>query len=294
MTDPLVHAAEARIRVALLGHGIGESLTPALHMHEAARLGLDYEYVTVDHVDGPHLDVADLLDELEADGFAAANITHPLKRAVMRHVDQESASAGLIGATNLVVFSSRGRIAHNTDLEGFRSGLEDFLGQTHRGSVLQVGAGGAGHATAYGLICMGFESVVVDDRDPRAAERLVNRFATHAPGRIEACAGDRDARLRSVGGVVHVTPTGMPQHPGTAFDLDLLREDAWVCDVVYRPLETELVRGARARGLATLDGGAMAVRQAAASLRLITGIAPDLGRMRQHFLELVESSQLDR
>lgn len=287
-------ATDGRIRVGLLGHGIGESLSPALHMHEAALLGLDYEYVTIDLIDRPDVDVVDQLDELEREGFAAVNVTHPFKQTVVNHVDRTSPTADLIGSSNLVLFSSQGRTAHNTDLDGFRSGLEDFLGPGPRGSVLQVGAGGAGRATAYGLIAMGFQSVIVADRDPAAVHSLVNRLAPHAEGRLEACAADTDARLRSVEGVVHVTPTGMREHPGVAFDVDLLREDTWVCEVVYRPLATELVRRARGRGLPTLDGGPMAVRQAALGLWLITGVEPDLARMHQHFLEMVVMSRLDR
>jgi shikimate dehydrogenase len=86
---------------------------------------------------------------------------------------------------------------------------------------------------------------------------------------------------------VHVTPVGMAEHPGVAFDVDRLGPHAWVAEVVYRPLETELVRRARARGLATLDGGGMAVGQAVESLRLITGLEPDVARMHAHFNQLV-------
>ena len=79
----------------------------------------------------------------------------------------------------------------------------------------------------------------------------------------------------------------MLHHPGIAFDLDLLREGAWVSDVVYRPLETELVRQAADRGHPVLDGGRMAVGQACASLRIITGMLPDRDRMERHFRALI-------
>jgi shikimate dehydrogenase len=78
----------------------------------------------------------------------------------------------------------------------------------------------------------------------------------------------------------------MAQHPGTPLSSDLLRKQLWVADIVYRPLETELLRQARAIGCRTLDGGGMAVLQAAHALELFTGSTPDTGRMLAHLKEL--------
>jgi shikimate dehydrogenase len=182
--------------------------------------------------------------------------------------------------------------AHNTDVTGFRAALEDFLGdRAVGGTVLQIGAGGAGLATASALIDLGFDAVVVHDVVPAAAEALIGRFSgtSHVacPGRLHGSGGSLDAWLPRVDGVVHVTPVGMAEHPGVAFDVDRLGPGSWVAEVVYRPLETELVRRARARGLATLDGGGMAVGQAVESMRLITGLRPDAARMHAHFNQLV-------
>ena len=96
---------------------------------------------------------------------------------------------------------------------------------------------------------------------------------------------------RRATGVVHATPMGMLHHPGVAFDLDLLRRDAWVSDVVYRPLETELIRQAAERGHPVLDGGRMAVGQAYASLQIITGTSPDRDRMERHFRALIGAEE---
>jgi shikimate dehydrogenase len=111
---------------------------------------------------------------------------------------------------------------------------------------------------------------------------------------LRSSGGSLDAWLPRVDGVVHVTPVGMAEHPGVAFDVGRLGPDTWVAEVVYRPLETELVRRARARGLATLDGGGMAVGQAVESLRLITGLEPDVARMHAHFNQLVTGGPTTR
>lgn len=284
-----------RYRVGLLGHGIGPSLTPPMHEQEAALLGLDYRYETLDLIGDPDVDLGALLTRLEGEGFAAVNVTHPFKVAVLDHVASTSAVVERIGSANLVLLDgtgtpgSPGRRAHNTDVTGFEAGLAAFLGDRARGCVVQVGAGGAGRATAYALLDMGFEEVVVHDRDPVAAAALVERYGPTSAGRMRTTDGGLGPWLARAAGVVHVTPMGMAEHPGMAFDPADLEESAWVAEVVYRPLETELLRRARERGLDTLDGGLMAVGQAVDSLRLITGREADRERMTLHFHALVRS-----
>jgi shikimate dehydrogenase len=275
-----------RFVVGLLGHGIGPSLTPPMHVREATHLGLDYHYEIIDLIDRPDVDLGAELDRVQAAGFVAVNVTHPFKQEVLRHVDSASSVVQRIGSANLVLLGEE-RVAHNTDYTGFRDGLDAFLGGHREGTVLQVGAGGAGLATVSALIDLGFDRVVVHDRSAEAAQRLVERFRDHSGDGLLSSQGDLTTWLPQVAGVVHVTPTGMREHPGVALDVERLDPGAWVAEVVYRPLETELVRRARARGLATLDGGAMAVGQAVESLRLITGHEPDADRMHAHFDRLV-------
>ncbi|RZU62615.1 shikimate dehydrogenase [Zhihengliuella halotolerans] len=276
-----------RYRVALIGDGIGPSLTPPMHEREGGALGLDYTYERVDLAGEDDADLAAVLADLEARGFAAANVTHPYKQRVLAHVDETSAEVSRIGSANLILFGG-GRVAHNTDCTGFRAGLEEFLGSRPRGRVLQVGAGGAGLATAYSLVSMGFEEVVIHDLDQFAAEALVERFSGAATGvRLRSSDGDLGHWLAEADGVVHVTPVGMAEHPGAAFAPEALAAGAWVAEVVYRPLETELLRRAKAAGHPVLDGGRMAVGQAADSIALITGLTPDRERMLAHFHELI-------
>lgn len=275
-------------KVGLLGHGIGPSLSPAMHMREARFLGLEYEYQTVDLIDRPDVDLGDELHRLEREGFAATNVTHPFKQAVLEYVDELSDGVRRIGSANLVLLRGGVRTAYNTDYTGFRSALGTFLtDRPSGGTVLQVGAGGAGLATASALVDMDFERIVVHDLNDDATAAMIERFSDSSGERLVDSVGRLDDWSRLADGVVHVTPTGMQRHPGVAFDIDSLRPTAWVAEVVYFPLETELVRRSRARGLSTLDGGGMAVGQAVDSLRLITGLEPDTARMHAHFDELV-------
>jgi shikimate dehydrogenase len=97
--------------------------------------------------------------------------------------------------------------------------------------------------------------------------------------------------LCGANGLVHATPTGMEGHPGLPLPVESLRPTLWVADIVYRPLDTELLTAARARGCRVLDGGRMVVFQAADSFRLFTGVEPDVARMLRHFDDLAHTTE---
>jgi len=161
---------------------------------------------------------------------------------------------------------------------------------------LQVGAGGAGAATAYALLDLGVSRLAISDTLAVRAAALAERYATRFPhAAVESVDHARIGdRLPDLDGLVHATPVGMVQHPGISVDIDRLRADAWLAEVVYRPIETELVVRARSRGHRVLDGGLMAVGQAVESLRLFAGIEPDAERMRAHFDRLLATEVAGR
>jgi shikimate dehydrogenase len=276
--------------VGLIGSGIRRSLTPRMHEAEAARLGLDYEYRVLElgELGGPG-ELGRILDSVEREGFAAVNVTHPAKQAVIGHLDGLSDGARALAAVNLVRFEAGRRIGHNTDAPGFRIALLRGLPDARRDEVVQVGAGGAGAATAAVLLSLGTRRLAIADLDPRRAQGLAALLAPRFPGsRVEAVDPEELAgRLRTADGALNATPIGMAAHPGVSFDPALLPAEAWVADVVYLPIRTELLARATAGGRRTLDGGWMAVGQAWESLRLITGREPSLARMREDFLRFL-------
>lgn len=284
--------------VGLLGEGIMRSLTPPMHRREADHLGLDYEYRVLDIAErGEEIDdLPRIIAEVVADGFDALNVTHPFKQRIIPLLDELSPAAERLAAVNLVVYRDGRAVGHNTDWTGFRWAVVDGLGDVASDRVVQVGAGGAGAATAYALLDLGVRDLVIVDVDASRAEALADRHAVaFGPDRIRAAAlSDLPALLSTAMGVVNATPTGMALEPGVPFDVALLGATAWVADVVYLPLDTELLRRARAAGHRVLDGGRMAVGQAVDSLRLITGVEPDATRMRAHFLDLVSDVSTPR
>jgi shikimate dehydrogenase len=278
------------VRVGLLGEGIGTSLTPAMHVREGRRMGLNYEYEVFDVPAGTYdtEGLRGLLDGLRFAGLAGLNVTHPYKQAVIPLLDELDEDAARIGAVNLIRFVEGRSIGSNTDWTGFAFGLARKLEHAPRRAVLQFGAGGAGAATAYALLRLGAEHVTIHDLDPQRSASLAARYQSAFPRQhVSSTDGSVDHLWQSFDGVVHATPMGMAKHPGSAFDPRDLRADAWVAEVVYLPIETELVLSARAAGRMVLDGTLMAAGQAIDSLRLITGMEPDADRVLADLADLV-------
>jgi shikimate dehydrogenase len=275
--------------VGLIGAGIGSSMSPALHEREADRHGIRYLYKIID-LDLLGLgagDVGDLVGSARRLGFRGLNITHPCKQEVVKHLDDLSPEAAELGAVNTVVFDGGRAVGHNTDRYGFGAGLARALPDIARDHVLLIGAGGAGLAVASALALGGTRRITVADLDGDRARRLVGAMAVHTGLIVDTVTPQlAPARLAEADGLVNATPIGMEGHPGVPIDPDLLRPGQWVADVVYRPLDTALVRAARQRGCRVADGGGMVVYQAAASFHLFTGIAADEDAIYRDFAEL--------
>lgn len=265
------------VRVGLIGRGILQSRTPAMHIAEGRALGLDYRYDFIDlDTMADETSLADLLARAEASGFAGLNVTFPFKREVLPLLDDLSDAARKVGAVNTVVFRDAKRFGHNTDFWGFAESLRRGLPQARRDTVLLLGAGGAGGAVAHALRDQGAGHILIHDSNTDAAETL----AAEVGG---TCVTDLAEAAQQADGIVNATPMGMAKLPGMAISADLIDPRHWVADIVYFPLETELLATARAKGCATLDGAGMAIFQAVRAFKLFSGLDPEPERMRATF-----------
>jgi shikimate dehydrogenase len=285
--------------VGLIGADIQTSLSPPLHEDEAARLGLRYWYQLIDIAELGHApaEVGDLVKAAGRLGFRGLNITHPCKQEVVKYLDDLSPDAADLDAVNTVVFENGRATGHNTDHYGFAESFRRGLGDAPTGSVLLLGAGGAGTAVAHAIVRLGAAHLTIVDAEADRARRLADRLNARARddasrpsarsgarATVVAAAIDRLPELMAAAdGLVNATPVGMEHSDRLPLDPELLRSDQWVADIVYRPLETGLLRAARARGCRTLDGGGMVVHQAAEAFRLFTGREPDVDRMLRDF-----------
>jgi shikimate dehydrogenase len=273
------------ILVGLVGAGIQASLSPRMHEEEAAAHGLRYRYELID------LDVLGLtpkalpkiLGDAERRGLSGLNVTFPCKQLVIAELDELSPDARAIGAVNTVVFKSGRRLGFNTDWTGFAESFRRNLDGATRDRVVQFGAGGAGAAVAHALLTLGVHHLALSDTERDRARDLASALCTRfGAGRAVAMENPADA-LAAADGLVNTTPVGMAKFPGMVLPEDRLRRELWVADVVYFPLETELLRTARGLGCRIMSGAGMAVFQAAKAFELFCGIEPDVGRMLGHF-----------
>jgi len=276
------------ILLGLIGYGIQASLSPAMHEREAAEQGIRclYKLIDLQRLGLGAEALAELLTAAERMGFAGLNITFPCKQMVIPLLDELSDDARAVGAVNTVILREGRRFGDNTDLFGFVESFRRGLADAKWACVVQMGAGGAGSAVAHGLLSLGVGQLTIFDvetaRSEQLAACLVNRFG---PGR--AIAGTELGRaMRAADGLVNATPVGMAAFPGLPLPVELLRADLWVAEIIYVPIETELLFKARALGCRTLDGAGMAVFQAVRAFRLFTGREADQARMIRHFEEL--------
>ena len=278
----------------LIGAGISRSFSPALHEREARELGMAAEYrlFDIETLGRPAEDVGALVREARELGLAGVNVTHPCKQVVVPELDELSPEAEALNAVNTVVFDGDRLVGHNTDTTGFQEAFRSGLPDAATDLVVVVGAGGAGAAVAHAALGLGAGELVIVDVETARAEELVVALARRF-GEGRARAGEPDALERwlpAADGVIHATPVGMSAYPGTAVPAAHLRPGLWVAEIVYVPIETQLLADARSRGCRTLSGAAMVALQAADAMELFVGVRPDRDRMLAHVGELSAES----
>ncbi|HSV45214.1 MAG TPA: shikimate dehydrogenase [Ramlibacter sp.] len=279
--------------IGLIGAGIAQSLSPAMHMEEARHHGLDlhYQLIDLDRTGEGIEALPGLITAARTMGFAGLNITFPCKQAVLPLLDELSPDAQAMGAVNTVVLQDGRLLGHNTDGSGWAWAFRRALPAADLRRVVLLGTGGAGSAIAHAVLRLGAQELVLVDREAARAEALAAGLqALHGAGRVSA-QPDIVQALRGATGLIHATPTGMSKLPGLPLDAALLHPGLWVAEVVYFPLETALLKAARAAGCPVADGGGMAVGQAIGAFELFTGRQADPERVAAHFRRLVAARE---
>jgi shikimate dehydrogenase len=268
----------ASFLVGLIGAGIQGSRSPRMHEEEGAAQGLRYEYRLIDldkrRLGGDALPA--LLAEAKGEGFDGLNVTYPCKQSIIPLLDELSPDAHAIGAVNTIVIRDGRLTGHNTDASGFAEGFRRGLPDAQLDRVVLLGAGGAGAAVAHAALKLGVRRLTIFDVDAARSRELAKKLGAEATS-------DLGSAMATADGLIHCTPTGMAKMPGMPLDARLIEPRHWVAEIVYFPLETELLRVARAKGCRTADGSGMAVYQAVGAFRLFTGIEPDAERMMRTF-----------
>ena len=266
----------------VIGWPVAQSRSPVLHGHWLRQYGVAGTYLPLP-VQPERL--PDAIRGLRALGFSGCNVTIPHKLAVLKLVDQVDPVAARIGAVNTVVVQDDGTLSgFNTDAYGFLASLRDVQPdfKAAAGPVVILGSGGAARAVVVALLDDGASDIRLTNRTMERAQDL----SRIEPSRIRVIAWDqRNNALDGAALLVNTTSQGMIGYPPLEISLDGLPKTAMVADIVYNPLETQLLAAARKRGNVAVDGLGMLLHQAVPAFEAFYGVRPHVSNELRRAVE---------
>ena len=254
-------------KLAVIGWPVTHSRSPLIHNFWIQQLGFNaiYERWPIH----PTADFAHELEKMRECGFVGANVTVPHKETAFQAIENHTLIARRLQAVNVIKFTADDIFGDNTDGAGFLGGLGAQAETKH--PMLILGAGGAARAIIAALAESGASEIRIANRSRDKAEAVATLGGTAA--RVVGWQA-RGAAAEQVGLVVNATTLGMAGQPPLHLPLDKMRPGGVVCDIVYTPLETPLLRAAREMALRTVDGLAMLLHQAALAFEIWFGVRP--------------------
>lgn len=257
-------------RACVIGYPVAHSRSPMIHGYWLREHKIDGDYV---RHEVKHDDVDLFLQNLSSSPFVGCNVTLPHKEAAARNAAITTPVVKALGVANTLWLENDKLHADNTDVAGFLAHLEDSIPGWEKKTkhAVVLGAGGAARSVVYALNERGVEKITIVNRSRERAEQLSREI------KIESNIAGFDqveTLISSADLLVNTTSLGMKGQPPLNIDLKNLKKTAAVCDIVYVPLETDLLRQARARGHAAVDGLGMLLHQAAPGFERWFGVRP--------------------
>jgi shikimate dehydrogenase len=267
-------------RACVMGHPVAHSRSPMLHGYWLRTLGLDGSY---EFQDKTPEEFEAFFPNLKANGFVGGNITKPHKEAAFRLVGRREPAAEKIGAVNTVYYDGDTLVGGNTDWLGVVLSLDAIHPgwDASKGKVVVLGAGGSARASVYGFLERGFEVAITNRTISRAQQLAVEfgpRASAHSYDALPKLLADADVLINN-------TSLGMTGNPPHFVELKDLKKSAIVYDVVYVPLETGLLKAAKARGHRTVDGLSMLLYQAVPGFTHWFGVKPTVADEQRKMIE---------
>ena len=270
----------------VIGNPIQHSLSPMIHNGAFKRLGRNAVYLAFEIKD-----LEEALRGIRGLGVRGVSVTIPFKTEVIPFLDKVEGFAKKIGAVNTIVNRGGKLIGHNTDCDGALEALEEKI-NLKRKRVLLLGAGGAARAIGFGLKERDCR-LIVSNRSKKRGEALSRELKCHflpMSSLIKKTAEEVGADI-----LINATSVGMyPRQRETPFPKRLFKEGMMVMDIVYQPLQTRLLREAKARRCLTINGLEMLVRQGVAQLTIWTGRRPDLKQIRDELYKALKKERLGK
>ncbi|MBI2875485.1 MAG: shikimate dehydrogenase [Candidatus Tectomicrobia bacterium] len=273
--------------LGILGDPIGHTLSPLMHHTAAQYHTLEMVYLPF-WVKPEQLPAA--VQGIRGLGIVGVNITIPHKQAVLPLVDEVTPEAQLIGALNTLHHVEGRLIGYNTDGPGFIASLREDASEEPRGKrVVLLGAGGAARGLAIHLTLEGVAELILTNRTLERAQQLTSYVQSRLKQAPIRClpweSRELEELLPQADILINSTSVGMRPDDPPLFPYDRIRPHQLICDIVYRPLETPLLRQARQQGARALDGLGMLIRQGALAFQIWTGREMPVGLVRQVLLE---------
>lgn len=272
--------------LALFGNPVAHSLSPQMHAGWIADHGLDAVYVALP-LEAKTAEAT--MKALRGVGFHGANVTVPFKDAAAAAADWQDEAALDLGAANMLQWHEGDLYAANTDAPGFIAALDEqapgWRDRVKR--ALVIGAGGAAKAIAYGLARADISNIDIVNRSVQRGAETATSVAPVAKSIAARTWDELGAAFADADLIVNATTLGMVGKDRADWPMDQAKAGAIVADAVYAPLETDLLRLARARGLDVVDGLAMLIHQGALSFQRWFGVAPDTTKARERLMAII-------
>lgn len=282
MSEPM-HPGDGHTAACLIGWPAAHSRSPLIHHYWLRTLGIPGGY-SIEAV--PPEGFAEFVLNLRAHGYSGANVTIPHKERALQ-LTQPDERARAVGAANTLYYDGDVLRSTNTDVEGFIANLDASApGWDRAEQALVLGAGGSSRAVLFGLLERGIQRIALANRSLERAQALADLFGDRV---VPIAWTEAPAALPGAGLLVNTTSLGMKGQPSLDLDLEPLPADAVVADLVYVPLQTELLAEARGRGLRAADGLGMLLHQAVRGFELWFGARP---HVTAELRELVEADLL--
>jgi shikimate dehydrogenase len=275
----------------IIGWPVAQAFSPRLHGYWLNEMGIDGALVPLPV--RPE-DFSIVIRGLMKAGFKGVSVTIPHKEAAFAICHKTDLAARVAGAVNLLIFRDNGRIeGRNTDASGLAATLRENLdaGALKGKAIVILGAGGAARAAVVALHDIGAGEIRIVNRSRGRADQLATALSAHVKPNLVVF-DDWSKAAQGAALVVHSTSAGMKGAPSLDIAFDALPKDAVICDIVYNPLETPLLKRARAAGYKTIDGLGMLMHQGVPAFEAFFGVTPKVTpSLRKNLEEALNSGK---
>jgi len=250
--------------LGIIGNPLKQSLSPFLHNYWINQYKLSSYYIPL-----PITKINNIKTSLKALNFLGLNVTIPYKKTIIKYLDSIDKSAKAINAVNTLLYKNNKIRGYNTDIIGFKKGLDNKKWNKNR-PVIVFGAGGAAEAVVYFLKSENIKNIIMINRTKNNAAKIIKKYKNI---KYEYPVS---SYIKEAGLIINTTSLGMVGYPDLKVELNKVNKEAIVYDIVYNPINTYLIKDAKKQKLKTITGLEMFIEQARESFSIWFNIHPEI------------------